>query len=108
MHRFLLTVVLFCLIPTGHLWAQYTALTAGESVARDLGAGGNHGYTMDLSADQFVSGVVDQHTVDVVVNVYGPGDEALGTFDSPARGPEPFHFTTENAGTYRIEVSPFQ
>ncbi len=67
-----------------------------------------HAYTLDLQADQFVFGQVNQITVDVVVTVQGPDGETLHTFDNPARGPEPFHFTATESGEYNIEVKPFQ
>ena len=83
-------------------------LERGRTVERELPAGGIHAYTLDLSARQFVYGVADQHSVDVVVTVYGPTGSTIATFDSPARGPEPFQFTTEVPGTYRIEITPFE
>jgi len=83
-------------------------LRRGNTVERDLPAGGVHAYTLNLSARQFVYGVADQHSVDVVVTVYDPTGRTVATFDSPARGPEPFQFATETAGTYRIEITPFR
>ncbi len=67
-----------------------------------------HAYTLDLQADQFVFGQVNQISVDVMVTVQGPDGETLFTFDNPARGPEPFYFTTTASGSYTIEVKPFQ
>lgn len=82
-------------------------LRRGKTVERDLPAGGVHAYTLDLSARQFVYGVAEQQTVDVVITVYDPTGRTVATFDGPARGPEPFQFATETAGRYRIAITPF-
>jgi CubicO group peptidase (beta-lactamase class C family) len=67
-----------------------------------------HAYTIPLKADQFVYGEVDQITVDVVVTVKDPEGKTVGNYDTPARGPEPFHFDSKAEGEYRIEVKPFE
>ena len=104
-HRLLLLVcLLFALVP-GRAGAQeVTPLTIGEPIARDLGAHAAHAYTLTLGEGQFVYGDVNQQTVDVVVTVYAPDGDVVPAFDNPARGPEPFQFNTEEAGTYRVEV----
>ncbi|HIG74680.1 MAG TPA: serine hydrolase [Bacteroidetes bacterium] len=85
-----------------------TPLTPGQSVDRDLGSADAHAYTLDLAADQFVLGEAVQHTVDVVVQLAGPDGRTLQEFDSPARGPEPFQFVSDEAGTYTLTVTPFE
>lgn len=65
-------------------------------------------YSIDLPAGQFVYGEVDQVSIDAVVTIYDPDDRQVAAFDGPARGLEPFQFTTENAGRYRVEVAPFR
>ncbi|MEM0962782.1 MAG: serine hydrolase [Bacteroidota bacterium] len=87
--------------------AAQSVLQPGEPVERDLASGEAHPYTLDLDADQFVLGVADQLTVDVVVRVTDPDGERVGVYDGPARGPEPFSFTTEVAGTYTVTVTPY-
>jgi CubicO group peptidase (beta-lactamase class C family) len=77
-------------------------------VARDLATGDAHSYTLTLAPDQIVWGTADQQTVDVVVRVTDPTGRVLGTWDGPARGPEPFRFVTRMAGPHRIEVTPFE
>lgn len=84
------------------------ALQLNMAKSDSLPAQTPHAYTLELQADQFVFGQVNQITVDVVVTVQGPDGETLHTFDNPARGPEPFHFTTTENGKYNIEVKPFQ
>lgn len=85
-----------------------TPLAEGQSRSDSLATGDPHTYTVDLEADQFVYGEANQQTVDVVVTVYGPDGNTLDAFDNPARGAEPFQFSTDAAGPHRIEVTPFE
>ncbi len=83
-------------------------LRPGTSVDGVLAADSRDAYALDLTADMFVYGEVNQIDVDVVVTVRDPEGGTLRTFDSPARGPEPYQFETETAGVYTIEVAPFE
>lgn len=80
-------------------------LGPGDSFEASLQAEATHAYTLELSAERFVYGIVDQRGVDVAVTVTGPDGGPVGRFDVPNRGPEPFHFTSEAAGVYRVEVA---
>ncbi|MEL6614827.1 MAG: serine hydrolase domain-containing protein, partial [Bacteroidota bacterium] len=84
------------------------ALRPGHPIERTLASGDAHAYPLDLPAGQFVLGSADQQTVDVVVTLTGPDGERIQTFDNPARGPEPFQFTTEASGVYTLTVTPFR
>jgi CubicO group peptidase (beta-lactamase class C family) len=95
-------------------WAQdvqqehvAATLALGQSLSDSLAVTDHHTYTIDLTADQFVYGEVNQQTVDVAVTVYAPNGEVVGLFHNSARGPEAFFFDTETDGQYRIEVRPF-
>lgn len=88
--------------------AVATVAEVGELYADSLGPEDVHTYELTLESAQFVVGDVDQVTVDVVVTVRDPAGGEVDEFDSPARGPEPFQFTTDTAGVYVIEVSPFE
>ena len=90
------------------LASAQTPIAVGEAHAGALDGTGAAEYTLSLDADQFVVGTVDQHTVDVVVAVTGPDGARVGTFDEPARGPEPFQFVAEAAGDYTVAVEPFE
>ena len=68
----------------------------------------SHEYLLSLDANQFVAGVANQISVDLVVTVYDPDDQIVRTFDNPARGPESFQFDAEAPGGYRIEIKPFE
>jgi CubicO group peptidase (beta-lactamase class C family) len=87
---------------------QPIALTKGRTVEAVLAHGDTSRYVVALNAHQFVYGEADQQTVDVVVTVFAPDGHKLDVFDGPARGPEPFQINAEDAGTYRIEVTPFE
>ena len=102
-----LCLVALVLLAAGTSASAQTPLRLGEPVERGLATGDAHAYTLDLGAGQFVLGVADQLTVDVVVTVTGPGGGRVGVFDRPARGPEPFQFTTGAAGAYTVTVTPY-
>lgn len=113
-HRIRFFLFLLISFSFSTLLAQENAAVSSGVLQLNLAKGDSlpaqtpHAYTLDLQADQFVFGQVNQITVDVVVTVQGPDGETLHTFDNPARGPEPFHFTTTASGNYTIEVTPFQ
>lgn len=96
-------------------WAQQAEqaaagapLAVGDPVEGALEAGGSESYSIELAAGRFVYGRAGQVTVDVVVRVFDPSGERIAEFDGPARGWETFQFDTEQAGTYRIEIAPFE
>jgi CubicO group peptidase (beta-lactamase class C family) len=104
-----LCFALLCVAATGPLQAQEVVrLERGRPHEAELTSDGLHAYAADLDAGQFVYGEAIQHTMDVVVTVYGPDGGEITVVDVTARGPEPFTFTTEAAGAYRIEVTPFE
>lgn len=65
-------------------------------------------FKLNLKNGAMVYGYVDQINADMVVEIYGPGKKKLGHFDGPARGQEPFDFSTTATGIYKIVVTPFQ
>lgn len=93
------------------LWvglASAQSLELGVAQSGTLRPDSKDTYTFESGADFFVYGHVDQLSVDVVVRILDATGEVLGEFDSPARGPEPFQFTPDEAGTYTLEVTPFE
>lgn len=88
--------------------ADSMPLAPGNVVSDSLASNDVRAYTIELAADQFVYGETDQQTVDVVLTVYGPDGETLERYDAAARGPEPFHFDSDSAGLYRVEVTPYE
>jgi hypothetical protein len=81
----------------------------GTSVERTMGPGEVHRFAIPLRQGDFAEVVVDQHGIDVIVRVIAPGGATVGEFDSPngAQGPENVGVAAVTAGTYSIEVLPF-
>ena len=105
--RLSLAVALFAFSPS--LFAQDTReVRRGQSIEATLASDSDHRYTIDLDADTYVYGDVNQLTVDAVVTILGPDETQVAQFDSPNRGPEVFWFDAEEAGIYTIQVTPFQ
>ena len=77
----------------------------GSAMEGTLAAGADtHTLMLDLDADMFVLGEVDQASVDVTVTVTSPSGETLRSADARTRGIESFRFETDAAGTYEVEV----
>ncbi|MGH7477250.1 MAG: serine hydrolase [Longimicrobiales bacterium] len=85
-----------------------TPLVPDRVLADSLGPEEVDAYTLELEAERFVYGEVEQISVDVVVTISGPDGSTIRTVDGPARGLESFQFDAEAAGRYRIEVKPFE
>jgi CubicO group peptidase (beta-lactamase class C family) len=84
-------------------------LKIGETVGKKtLAQHAKDSFKLDLKQNAFVFGNVNQHNVDVVVKIFDPAHKEIATFDGPARGPEPFKFTTTSDGIYTVTVMPFE
>ncbi|HMB52801.1 MAG TPA: CHAT domain-containing tetratricopeptide repeat protein [Thermoanaerobaculia bacterium] len=83
------------------------APAVGHAFERELPTGGRHGYRLDLAAGTFVELVVEQHGIDVVVELSGPDGERLIRVDSPTggSGEERLRAVTADAGSHRLEVA---
>lgn len=88
--------------------AQDISLRVGQQITGTLSTEDVDGYAFDAGDEFFVRGTVNQVSVDVVVKVFNSNGDLIDEIDGPARGPEAFQFTTEEEGTYRIEISPFE
>jgi len=85
------------------------ALTVGRAVSGTFADGADPvRYTVEAGEDTFLFGEVQQISVDVAVRVLDPKGEVLGRFDGPDRGAERFSRRLRQAGTYQIEVAPFE
>lgn len=104
----LLSLLLTALVATTALAQDATVIRLGETYPAEIGPDDVLAYRIDLASDMYVLGNVDQISVDAAVQVVGPNGQAVGTFDVTARGADWFEFTTRIAGTYRIEVRPFE
>lgn len=65
-------------------------------------------FRVNLENGALVYGNANQLTVDVIVEIYSPNNKKIASFDNPARGPEPYQFTADTAGVYRIVIAPFE
>lgn len=83
-------------------------LSVGKEISGTLEQEVAKSYSITVEDNTYITGWVDQVSVDVVVSLFNQGDEKIDSFDDPAKGHEPFAFSIEEGGTYRIEVAPFE
>jgi CHAT domain-containing protein/tetratricopeptide (TPR) repeat protein len=86
--------------------ADVRPLLVGKPIERDLKGDEAHSYSLDLKAGQFLSLIVEQKGIDVVVKLFEPGGKLVAEIDSPngIQGPEPVSAIIEVSGTYKLEV----
>lgn len=109
--RWIKALILFtALIGIASAQAFLPVLEPGKPIERSIGAGQTHGYTVSAGENNTVQLTVEQHGVDVVVNVYSPSGKKLGEYDTPngSEGPENVSFVVLDKGVYRIEVLPLK
>jgi CubicO group peptidase (beta-lactamase class C family) len=105
--------------PRSWIIASIVAITAGcsepqtdlifeQTEIAKLTTGDSHAYDVVIGESQFVSGFVDQVSVNVVVRIVGPDGEDLSEFDWTYQGPEDIRFETVAAGVHQIIVTPFE
>jgi CubicO group peptidase (beta-lactamase class C family) len=107
--RWLPTLLLPLVLLAAGIEAQEAhPLARGGAVTHTLAAGESRSYQLDVEAETFVAGRVDQIGVEVDITIFGPDGERTGRFTSSlGKGaPMTFRFTSDEAGTYRIEVAP--
>ena len=92
----------------GDVAAQSPGLLEGRTLRGSLTGGDTARYTVELGADYFLYGEVNQISVDVIVRLLGPDGNQRGRFDGPARGAERFSGQNTDAGIYTLEVIPFE
>ncbi len=83
-------------------------LREGQPVRGSLQAGDTIRYSIEVGEAFYVYGEVDQISVDVVVRILGVDGNQLALVDGPARGAEKFGGELDEAGTYTIQVIPFE
>ncbi|MGD8497102.1 MAG: serine hydrolase [Gemmatimonadales bacterium] len=88
--------------------APPTLIEVGTVYPDSLGPDDVQAYQVQLDSASFVTGQVEQTSVDVRVTVRDPSGDRVVSVDGPSRGPEEFQFATDATGVYRIEVAPFQ
>src|SRR5262245_57479219 len=81
-----------------------SSLEPGIPIEKEITGGESHSYQFMLTAGQFLSGVVEQRGINLLVSLYGPDGIKIADIDSPvgAQGPEPVSLIAETSGTYRL------
>jgi CHAT domain-containing protein/Tfp pilus assembly protein PilF len=86
---------------------ELRVLEPGRPIQRELAKGEKHSYQITLASGQYIHLVVDQRGVDVVVTLFGPKGQQLGTVNRPFNGTqgwEPVSLVTETPGVYRLKI----
>ena len=83
-------------------------LIPGKSISRELTAGEVHNYSLRLPASHFVSLVIEQRGIDVVVSLDDPNGKLIANGDSlsyfKVAAAVPVIFTTNADGNYRLKI----
>ncbi|MEO1614668.1 MAG: hypothetical protein AAFV88_02390, partial [Planctomycetota bacterium] len=79
-------------------------LKVNESRSSELTLKTADEYTVNVKENTFVLGTVDQISVDVAVSIHDMDGKKLAEFDGSGRGPEYFHFESDKAGLYKIQL----
>ena len=82
-------------------------LEAGSCIERNITPGEKHFYLLDLDSSQFAYGEINQKSLDVAVNIYGPEKKQIGKIDETGQYLESFHIESIKSGVYCIEVLPY-
>ena len=82
---------------------QYPQLAEGR---HSLKGGETQSYRIKLASGQFLSALVEQDGIDVVVSVFSPDGSEVAVTDSPNDrwGTEPVLFVAATSGYYRVEI----
>lgn len=97
---FVFIAVLFCTAP---VYSQQK-LKLGQTIDTALMEDQSHIYSLAVKNNQFIFGRLHQKSTDVNVTVKDPRGEIISQFDKLVRGSEPFHFDTDTAGIYTLEI----
>lgn len=81
-------------------------LIEGQVLERELMAGQNHTYQINLNAGQYLKVVVEQQNLDVSISIYDTDGKQLSQSDSPgeAYGKELLALIAQKSGDYTLEV----
>jgi CHAT domain-containing protein/Tfp pilus assembly protein PilF len=109
-YKLIVTVLLLTTFASAQTLPEVRALEQNKPIECELKGGETHAYSISLTAGQFVSAIVDQRGVDVVVELFGPDGKQLSEFDSPSgtNAPEPVSFVAKSSGAHQIRVRSFE
>jgi CubicO group peptidase (beta-lactamase class C family) len=95
-------------LPAG-LAAQTVSIERGQLRSGSLATGDTARFTFEAGEDFLLYGEVNQISVDVVVTLTDAGGRPVGpAWDTPARGAEAFSTRLRSAGTFTLNVAPFE
>ncbi|HKX32320.1 MAG TPA: CHAT domain-containing tetratricopeptide repeat protein [Blastocatellia bacterium] len=85
-------------------------LRPGSPIERELAAGQPQTYQIRLETGQFLRVIVEQLSIDVVIQVLAPAGRSLFEIDSESRlrGTEAASLVAETPGDYRVVIRPSQ
>ena len=83
---------------------EVASLELGRRVVRELAGEQEHSYQITLAQGEYANAVVEQHGIDVVVQLLGDDGKSIVEFDSEARkeGEERIELVAGAAGNYRL------
>jgi CHAT domain-containing protein/tetratricopeptide (TPR) repeat protein len=86
------------------------SLEEGKPIEREMLGGQSHSYQLNVVSGHYLSLMIEQKGIDVVVKLFAPDGKLLIEVDSPngTQGPEPVRTIAEQTGAYRLEVSSLE
>jgi CHAT domain-containing protein/Tfp pilus assembly protein PilF len=96
--------------PGGQKTKEAEVLEQGKPIEWELAAGQSHAYQITLAEGAYLSVVVEQRGIDVVVKVAGPDGKQILEGDSELRkqGEESVSLVAEVTGSYRLSIESAQ
>jgi len=79
-------------------------LALNQPIERELALEATNSYAIQLNADDYVAGWVEQRGITVVANVFSPDGALVRGFSGPHQGKREFAFIADTAGAYRLEL----
>src|ERR1041384_5979587 len=104
----IIIVLLLSTVTAAQSLADVRVLNPSKPIQRELVSSVVHGYSINLMAGQFLSMIVDQRGIDVVVALFGPDGKQIAGGDSlsyfKVAVPVPLTIVTNTTGSYRLDV----
>src|SRR5262249_54376363 len=87
---------------------EITLLEPGKPLEKEISGGQKHSYQVRLAQGEYVTVIVDQRGVDLVVKCVDADGKLIAEFDSENRttGEERAELAAREAGSYRFDVEP--
>ena len=81
-------------------------LGMGKAIQRELARGQSHDYTIVLASGEYLHVVVNQHGVDLIVELFSPDAKPLVELERPlsTEGTKAVLAIAESSGSYRLQI----